>query len=130
MAITLIKHETPMWVSQLTGSINEVLNHLADSQPDTFWSFTSTHEELSLVSALDGHAQFTKVDGPWALFQVAGVLDFGLTGILNSLTKPMAEAEISIFAISTYNTDYILVKQEVAEQAERVWVASGFQVTG
>jgi len=62
--------------------------------------------------------------------QLAGSIDFGLTGILNSLTKPMADAGISIFAISTYDTDYILVKSDVADAAHNVWQQTGFGVTG
>lgn len=49
--------------------------------------------------------------------QVEGPLDFSLTGVLSSLTAPLAEAGISVFAISTYNTDYLLVKQEQFEEA-------------
>lgn len=51
------------------------------------------------------------------MFKVEGPLDFGLTGILSSLAQPLAEAKISIFAISTFDTDYILIKEENLQKA-------------
>jgi hypothetical protein len=117
-----------MWVAQISGEPTHVLDAVGALGPESFWSLTRTLDELSLVSGLQSHPSFAKIEGPWVLFQVEGVLDFGLTGILNSLTKPMADAGISIFAISTYNTDYILVKSDVAAIAEQVWVNSGFPV--
>ena len=80
------------------------------------------------MSPISSHAAFSKTEGPWGLYQVEGVLDFGLVGILNSLTKPLADAGVSVFAISTYNTDYLLVKDEVAKSAELAWRNSGFEV--
>lgn len=56
----------------------------------------------------------------WKAFKFAGPLDFGLTGILACLSAPLAEAKISIFAISTYDTDYILVKKDKVDQAVEV----------
>ncbi len=57
------------------------------------------------------------VERNWRALQVEGPLDFSLTGVLSSLTAPLAEAGISVFAISTYNTDYFLVKQDKIEEA-------------
>lgn len=128
MNITLLRHHQSFWVSQIQGNGNDVLQEIQEEEIKSFWSITRTNEELSLVSVLEKHPSFTQVEGPWTLFQVEGVLDFGLTGILNSLTKPLAEAKISLFAISTFNTDYILVKSDVAAQAEQVWDSSGFSV--
>ena len=126
MAITLIKHQSQMWVAQLSGPIDDLLKRLDSSHSGDFWTLTSTQDEVSLVSPIESHEHFAKVEGPWTLFQVAGVLDFGLTGILNSLTQPMAQAGISIFAISTYNTDYILIQSDAADQAAKVWSDAGF----
>lgn len=81
-----------------------------------FWSVTRTAEELSVVCAEpvpdDGLAE-----RGWRGLQVVGPLDFALTGILAGLTAPLAEAGISIFALSTYDTDYLLVKAERLEAA-------------
>jgi hypothetical protein len=59
---------------------------------------------------------------------VEGPLAFSLTGIIASLTGPLSRARISVFALSTYDTDYLLVKQEQLENAVRVLVAEGFEV--
>jgi hypothetical protein len=115
-----------MWVSQVAGDLGGILDLLASEHKCDFWSLTTTADEVSLVSPIGEHALFTKSEGPWVLFQVEGVLDFGLTGILNSLTKPMADAGISVFAISTYNTDYILIKTDAADAAQAAWQAAGF----
>jgi hypothetical protein len=130
MQISLKRHATTMWVAQLAGSLDEVVEQLGATHPGAFWSLTSTPDEISLVSPLEHHEAFAACEGPWTLFEVDGPLDFGLTGILNSLTKPMADAGISIFAISTYDTDYILVKSDVADAAHNVWQQSGFGVAG
>ena len=76
-----------------------------------FCSITRTSEELSIVCP---EAQVTpgiKHEGGWKALRVKGPLDFSLTGVLARLTKPLAENEISIFALSTYDTDYLLVRQ-------------------
>jgi len=128
MDIVLQRHEAPLWISQIAGSLSEVLHDLESSHANSFWSLTNTADELSLVSVIESHEAFGVSDGPWTLFGVKGPLDFGLTGILNSLTGPMAAAGISIFAVSTYDTDYILVKAEVADAAQAVWQSAGFEV--
>lgn len=64
----------------------------------------------------------------WVALRVAGILDFSLVGILASLTAPLAEAGISVFALSTYNTDYLLVRQNFLEQAIAALSAAGHTV--
>ncbi len=56
-------------------------------------------------------------DRDWRCFKLQGPIPFSLTGILNSITMPLAQANLGIFAISTYDTDYVLVKKEVLPQA-------------
>ncbi len=56
----------------------------------------------------------------WRALQVEGPLDFSLTGVLSAITAPLAEAGISVFAISTYTTDYLLIKQEAMERALKI----------
>jgi hypothetical protein len=88
-------------------------------QSQSFYSLTKTDQELSLVcdqsiipkEILD-NSNDTLCETDWGLFQVQGPLDFALTGILNRLTRPLAQKGISLFAVSTYDTDYILVKQD------------------
>ena len=92
----------------------------------SFFSVTRTEEELSITcsqTSLPGqdradHPQ--KVEKGWRAFKVEGPLDFSLTGILASLAGPLGLAGISIFALSTFDTDYILVKKEDFNRAETV----------
>ena len=77
-----------------------------------------TDEEYSLVCPTDCVPEDTveREDG-WRCFRIRGVLDFSLIGILSKLSAVLAEQKIGIFAVSTYNTDYILVKQENFDKA-------------
>lgn len=94
------------------------------------WSLTRTADELSLVvseSFLPPDAG-CQVEAGWRAIKVSGPLDFALTGILAALATPLAEAGISIFALSTYDTDYLLVKQPTLDEALTVLRAAGHQV--
>lgn len=64
----------------------------------------------------------------WRAVVVRGPLAFGLTGVLVSIAQPLADAGISIFVISTYDTDYVLVKRESLDAAVRVLQAAGHRV--
>jgi uncharacterized protein len=66
--------------------------------------------------------------GPWVAFEVAGPLDFALTGVLYALLEPLATASISIFEISTFNTDWILVPSDDADRAADEWRRQGHRV--
>src|SRR3954454_8109282 len=84
------------------------------------FSITRTNEELSVVcpsECLPINEQMKEVENDWKCIKVEGVLDFSLTGILSSLANTLAESKISIFAISTFNTDYLLVKGHSIEKA-------------
>lgn len=87
------------------------------------FSITLTDEELSIVctsECLPLNEAFMDVENDWKCIKIDGVLDFSLTGILASLANPLAENNISIFAISTFNTDYLLVKSHSIEKAKVV----------
>ena len=82
------------------------------------------------LSEIDLTAEFYfigKTDG-WRGFRIQGVLDFSLIGILSELSGILAEHEIGIFAVSTYNTDYILVKEENYERASEALASEGYAV--
>ncbi len=85
-----------------------------------FFSITRTDDELSIVCEEDKVPQGTKAEKNWRAFKLIGPYDLSLTGVLVSFAKPLADAEISIFAISTYDTDYVLVKDDQLEQAAQV----------
>jgi hypothetical protein len=86
------------------------------------FSITRTIEELSIVCASSNVPDniLKDVEHDWKCIKVEGILDFGLTGILSSLANPLADNNISIFAISTFNTDYLLVKLHSIEKAKSV----------
>lgn len=88
-----------------------------------------TEEENSLVClAWEIPANVTERDDGWKAFRIQGVLDFSLVGILSNLTTILAENNIGIFAISTYNTDYILTKKENYERALELLSSRGYEV--
>jgi hypothetical protein len=87
-----------------------------------------TNEELSIVCAERFVPPDVKAEPGWRCFQVGGPLDFKLVGILAAILKPLAEAGVSIFVISTYNTDYILVKGAVLERATQALEGAGYLV--
>lgn len=94
-----------------------------------FCFIAKTDEELSLVCKTDDTPQNTiELDDGWRGFRIQGVLDFSLTGILSKLSVILAEHKIGIFAVSTYNTDYILVKEENYERALTVLASEGYTV--
>ena len=75
-----------------------------------FWTLSRSEEELSLVCSCDLVPEGMVHEGPWRALRVAGPLDFSLTGIVAGLSAPLAAAGIPVFVISTYDTDYLLVK--------------------
>ena len=88
-----------------------------------------TDEELSLVCRTENTpAETTARDDGWRGFRIEGVLDFSLIGILSKLSTILAENNIGIFAVSTYNTDYILVKDESFDRAMDVLAAAGYEI--
>ena len=92
-----------------------------------FYFIGKTDEELSLVCKTEDTPQSTiERDDGWRGFRIQGVLDFSLIGILSKLSGILAEHKIGIFAVSTYNTDYILVKEENYERALTVLASEGY----
>ena len=86
-------------------------------QAGDFFSVTRTKEELSLVCLQGIVPQGTRCEKDFRCFKVRGPLDFALTGILSSLTIPLAQAGISVLAISTFDTDYLLIKETQVDRA-------------
>ena len=89
-----------------------------------------TIDELSVVCAQDAVPPDTKVERDWRCFRVAGKLDFSLVGVIASLTAPLAEARISVFVTSTFDTDYVAIRSNDVDAAAAAWRAAGHQVTG
>lgn len=92
-----------------------------------FYAVNRTPDELSIVcESRFVPAEIENQSGHWACLKVDGLLDFAQTGILSSIAGPLARAKISIFAMSTFNTDYILVKEDQLEKAVESLRKSGF----
>lgn len=88
-----------------------------------------TDEENSLVCRIDEvPSNATRRDDGWRAFRIQGVLDFSLIGILAKIASVLADNGIPIFAVSTYNTDYVLVKKEHYEKGLEALEASGYSV--
>ena len=89
----------------------------------------STDEEFSLVCPTDMvPANTTERDDGWRAFRIVGVLDFSLVGILAGISEILAENKVGLFAVSTYNTDYILTKAENFERALEVPKSAGYTI--
>lgn len=84
---------------------------------DGLFSITRTADELSIVCRQDAVPEGILCERDWRCLRVAGAMPFSVVGVLASLTAPLAEAGISLFAISTFDTDYLLVKAEDMEKA-------------
>jgi len=76
-----------------------------------FFSITRTMEELSIVCSQACVPEGTPCERDWRCLQLAGPIPFSTVGVLASIIQPLAEAGISVFAISTFDTDYLLVKE-------------------
>ena len=94
-----------------------------------FFFIGKTDEELSLVCKTEDTPKATiERDDGWKSFRIQGTLDFSLVGVLSKLSSILANHEIGIFAISTYNTDYILVKEENFEKALQTLASEGYTI--
>jgi len=91
-------------------------------------SITRTEEELSVVCPLYRIPDGVKGSGAWRAYKVHGPLDFALTGVLAGLSRAIAEAGISLFALSTFDTDYLLVPEAQAVQAGVALRSAGYIV--
>ncbi len=97
---------------------------------NVFYSITHTPDELSLVCIQDTIPAEVRAEKDWKVFKVAGPLDFSLVGILSNISNTLAKSEISIFAISTFDTDYVLVKKKDYEKAKKAFVEQGHTIKG
>ena len=105
------------------GSVSDI-----DLEQD-FYFIAKTDEEISLVCrTIDTPGNTIEHEDGWRGFRIQGVLDFSLIGILSKLSSILADNGIGIFAVSTFNTDYILVKEKNFEKALDVLADNGYTV--
>ncbi|AFD00897.1 hypothetical protein Mtc_2159 [Methanocella conradii HZ254] len=94
----------------------------------TFFTVSRTYDELSFVCSQESIPEYIECDKDWRCLQVEGPLPFNETGILASLTAPLANAKIPIFVFSTYDTDYVMVKDGDLDKAVRTLSAERHSV--
>lgn len=93
-----------------------------------FFSITKTLDELSIVCSENNVPNDIKCERGWKALKIEGPLDFSLIGILSKISSLLAKEGISIFAISTYDTDYILVKENHIENAVSALLRNEYDV--
>ena len=125
MTHTLIQHPDALAVVRL-GPGSDVPSWATAS---TLFSVTATKTETSIVCHASTVPTKARREGPFVAFEVAGPLDFAETGVLSGLLAPLADAGISVFTLSTYDTDWILVKAAAADAAAEAWTAAGHTLT-
>ena len=94
-----------------------------------FTSITRTSDELSIVCGSDVVPEGLPVEGPWRAVKVEGAIPMTLIGVIAAIADPLADGGIAIFAISTFDTDYVLVHEEDLEAAIELLLRAGHQVS-
>ena len=95
---------------------------------NAFWSVTKTQDEMSIVCPQDQVPEDVKVEPGWRILEVKGPLDFSMTGVLNGLTKPLTDSQTSVFVLSTYLTDYLLIRSKDIKTAIEVLQTQGHKI--
>ncbi len=122
VAMELKKLDYALTVCKVASEIEINLNK-------DFYFIGKTDEEYSLVCITeDTPANTLERDDGWKGFRIQGVLDFSLIGVLAKLSGVLAENKIGIFAVSTFNTDYILVKEENFDKALKILSLAGYDI--
>jgi hypothetical protein len=93
-----------------------------------FLSITRTEDELSVVCPEEAVPEDARSEGGWRVLQLEGPFEFSEVGVLASVVGPLAEADVSVFAVSTYDTDYVLVKAKQLEAAVSALRARGHEI--
>lgn len=123
-SLTLLVHDEVLAIARLDAT---------SAIPPWAWSHpiaavARTPAELSIVCSASAVPPDVRAQVPWRALEVAGPLDFGLTGVLHALSAPLAAAGISVFAVSTYDTDYVLVRAADLDRASAALRSAGHRV--
>ena len=129
-AAPLVLLETPLRLSVCRYAPDASLPGIAHLRGTAFWSITRTPDELSVVCDEDrvpnGDA---RIETGWRAFMIEGPLPFGLTGVVSGITSPLAEAGVPVFVISTFDTDWLLVKDADLARTRTI-LSERFEVRG
>jgi len=90
-----------------------------------FW-ISRTDDELSVICESNLALNSTKCEADWMVIKVIGPLDFSLIGLISDITSILSSEKISVFTLSTYDTDYILIKKSKLEQAKDALIMAGY----
>jgi hypothetical protein len=101
----------------------------ADAPPAEFFSVTRSKDEVSIIIADARAPREAKCERDWRLIMVKGPLDFNQVGIIAGLSGTLADAGVSIFALSTYDTDYVMVKQADLDRSVTALRQAGYAVS-
>jgi hypothetical protein len=99
-------------------------------QSGHFWSATRSESELSIVCREEDVPTDASAERGWCALELAGPLHFSLTGVVAALVTPLAEAEVPIFVISTFETDYLFVRERDLERSVDALTEAGHSVDG
>ena len=125
----LTRHQVSLGMAQLAGHASVPRWALDDGHDAPYWSVTRTVDELSVICTWEALPGTVTGVGPFTAFSIDGPLDHSLVGVLAGLLEPLAGAEISILAESTFDTDWILVPTAQADQAVQTWEQAGHTIT-
>jgi uncharacterized protein len=95
-----------------------------------FWSVTRSDSELSVVCREEDIPGDASAERGWCALEVAGPLDFSLTGVVSSIVSPLADAEIPLFVLSTFETDYLLVRERDLARSVEALTRAGHSIDG
>ena len=127
----MLNHHLTLFVLQETFAICRLDKNSAVpkwASVGDFYSATRTFDELSVVCAQVNVPEGITCDKGWRCLKVEGPLDLSLTGVIASLAATLAHASISIFGVSTYDTDYLMVREKDLQRAVLVLSQAGHEV--
>ena len=114
---------------------NYVICRLNPAEPVPEWpggellSVTRTPDELTIICRDDNVPDEVQSEPGWRCLRVAGKLDFSLVGVIAKITTVLADADISVFTISTFDTDYFLVREIDLDRALKAWNEAGMKTS-
>ena len=121
---TLIAGKEELAVIQLQN--DEVMPKTENLEP--IWAIIKTYDEVTLILSEKLAEPYSKKENGWRYLKVKGIFDFGQIGILSSILNPLADGGISILTFSTFNTDYIMIKDNMFERSIEILQENGYTI--
>ncbi|KZT30798.1 hypothetical protein NEOLEDRAFT_36683 [Neolentinus lepideus HHB14362 ss-1] len=109
---------------------DNLIDQIRSSSEHPLFSITRTPEEISIVGEYESDSQSQEKYATWRCIKIAGPMDFGVTGVMCNFTTPLKAAEVPVFAVSTWNTDYVLVPNDKLELAQKALQDDGWVFVG